>query len=179
MNYRCFYYGKRFRTRGDVFRLHKEININHKGEMRMKKKITGLALTVFLTGCASSPDKMQASYVSPLQYKDYDCDQIAGELERASRRANELYGSLKKTSNTDNAQMAVGLILFWPALFFLEGGDGPEAAEYGRLKGERDALEKVAIQKKCDPAIIPKSAKPVKQEASDGDKQQSSSASGT
>jgi hypothetical protein len=46
--------------------------------------------------------------------------------------------------------MAVGLVLFWPALFFLEGGDGPEAAEYACLKGEVDALEQVAIQKKCD-----------------------------
>lgn len=144
----------------------------------MKEKITGLALAVFLVGCASSPDKIQTSYVSPLQYKDYDCDQIAGELERVSRRANELYGSLKKTSDNDNAQMAVGMLLFWPALFFLEGGDGPEAAEYGRLKGERDALEKVAIQKKCDPAIMPKPTKPATQEASDGEKQQSSSASG-
>ena len=25
------------------------------------------------------------------------------------------------------------------ALFFLEGGDGPEAQEYGRLRGERKA----------------------------------------
>ncbi len=45
--------------------------------------------------------------------------------------------------------MGVGLVLFWPTLFFLEGGDGPEAAEYARLKGERDAIEKVSIQKKC------------------------------
>ncbi|MFN3545733.1 MAG: hypothetical protein ACK4UX_12870 [Thiobacillus sp.] len=145
----------------------------------MKSKITGFALALILAGCASSPDKIQTSYVSPLQYKDYDCDQVAGELERVSRRANELYGSLKKTSDNDTAQMAVGMILFWPALFLLEGGDGPEAAEYARLKGERDALEKVAIQKKCDPAIIPKPAKPATQEATDGEKQQSSSASGT
>ena len=46
--------------------------------------------------------------------------------------------------------MAIGLVLFWPTLFFLEGGDGPEAAEYARLKGEVDALEGVAIQKQCD-----------------------------
>jgi hypothetical protein len=121
-------------------------------------KLVGIGLALIITGCASSPDKIQTSYISPLQYKDYDCDQIAGELERVSRRINELYGSLKKTSDNDNAQMAVGLILFWPTLFFLEGGDGPEAIEYARLKGERDTLEKVAIQKKCDPGIIPKPA---------------------
>ena len=45
--------------------------------------------------------------------------------------------------------MGVGLILFWPTLFFLEGGDGPEAAEYARMKGEIDALETISIQKNC------------------------------
>jgi len=126
----------------------------------MKKTLIGLAFSVALGGCASSPDKIQAAYVSPMQYKDYDCNQIASELERVSRRAHELHGSLKKTADADSAQMAVGMVLFWPALFFLEGGDGPEAAEYGRLKGERDALEKAAIQKKCDASIIPQPAPP-------------------
>lgn len=45
--------------------------------------------------------------------------------------------------------MAAGIILFWPALFFLEGGDGPQAAEYSRLKGEREALQQALVQKKC------------------------------
>jgi len=116
-----------------------------------------------LAGCASSPDKIQTSYVSPIQYKDYDCDQITGELERVSRRANELHGSLQKTSDNDTAQMAVGMVLFWPALFFLEGGDGPEAQEYSRLKGERDTLEKTAVQKKCNISIPSESDLPTKQ----------------
>lgn len=133
----------------------------------MKQQLIYVALAVVLSGCASSPDKIQTSYVSPLQYKDYDCDQIAAELERVTRRANEIYHSLKKTADTDTAQMAVGLILFWPALFFLEGGDSPEAAEYARLKGERETLEKVAIEKKCDPSIIPEPLITKKKEAED------------
>jgi len=56
-------------------------------------------------------------------------------------------------------------------LFFLEGGDGPEAAEYGRLKGERDALEKVAIQKECGIIFQPIEQKPKQEE-----QQQASSA---
>jgi hypothetical protein len=136
----------------------------------MKNRLAGLGLALWMAGCASSPDKIQSSYISPLLYKDYDCEQIAGELERVSRRVSDLYGSLKKTSDDDSAQMAVGMLLFWPALFFLEGGDGPEAAEYGRLKGERDALEKAAIQKKSDPGNIPTPATPANQEVSDGEK---------
>lgn len=77
------------------------------------------------------------------------CKQIAAELDRVERKINELYHRLGKTASNDSAQMAVGLILFWPTLFFLEGGDGPEAAEYARLKGEMEALEKVSIKKNC------------------------------
>lgn len=46
--------------------------------------------------------------------------------------------------------MGVGLVLFWPALFFLAGDDRSD--ELGRLKGEYEALETSAIQKKCDVA---------------------------
>lgn len=131
----------------------------------MKEYIAGILLVASLSGCASSPDKMAAAYVSPIQYQDYDCTQVGSELTRVSRRAQELYGRLDKTASNDAAQMAVGMVLFWPALFFLEGGDGPEAAEYARLKGERDALEQVAIQKHCDPAIIPPAVKPPEPQA--------------
>ena len=65
--------------------------------------------------------------------------------------------SLKKEASNDSAQMAIGLLLFWPALFFLEGGDGPEAAEYARLKGEYEALRTVAVQKKISFDKLPPS----------------------
>ena len=134
--------------------VHIKNEIKPMGLVRMKRNILLIGIALIVTGCASNPDKIQTSYVSPLQYKDYDCDQISGELERVSRRANDLHGSLKKTSDNDDAQMAVGVVLFWPALFFLEGGDGPEAIEYSRLKGEREALEKVAIKEKCDISVL-------------------------
>ena len=88
----------------------------------MNHKLPGLLAAALVSACASSPDKMQTAYVSPLQYKDYDCTQKAGELGRVSRRANELHGSLKTKSDNDNTQMAVGMLLLWPTLFFLEGG---------------------------------------------------------
>ncbi len=71
------------------------------------------------------------------------------EAIRISNRTNELYGQLEKKADNDGAQMAVGLILFWPTLFFLEGGDGAQASEYAKLKGERQAVEHQAILKEC------------------------------
>jgi len=113
------------------------------------KYLSILCMGMLLAACATPPEKIAKAYVSPLQYKDYDCDQIAMETDRVSRRVQNLNTSLKKTASDDSAQMAVGMILFFPALFFLEGGDGAEAQEYARLKGESEALQTAAIQKKC------------------------------
>ena len=113
------------------------------------KSFVVLLLATLLVGCATAPEKLGATYVSPLQYKDYTCDQIGMEMQRVSRRVAVLRGTLDQEASTDAAQMGIGLLLFWPALFFLEGGDGVQAAQYSQLKGEFDALEQVAIQKSC------------------------------
>ncbi len=42
----------------------------------------------------------------------------------------------------------VGVVIFWPALFFI-GGDKGNAAELGRLKGEMEAVEQAATRKNC------------------------------
>ena len=112
-------------------------------------KVVFVLTALVLAGCASDPGKISTQYVSELQYQSYTCNQLAMESRRVSARTSELYGRVKKLADNDQAQMAVGLILLWPTLFFLEGGDGPEAAEYGRLKGEAEAIERAAITKNC------------------------------
>lgn len=121
----------------------------------MAKSLTGLSAALLVCGCATNPDKMETAYVSPLQYSQYDCAQIGAEQGHVERRTGELYTKLRKDANNDAAQMTVGMLLFWPALFFLEGGDGPEAAEYSRLKGEYEALRTVAVEKKCGLEFAP------------------------
>ena len=116
----------------------------------MNIKIIGaLALAMFLSACATPPKKISSQYVSPMQYRNYDCDQLVMERSRIERRTNVLYHSLKKDSDADKWQMGVGMVLFWPVLFALEGGDGPEASEYARLKGEYEALRVNSVEKKC------------------------------
>ena len=133
----------------------------------MIKNCIVLLLSVFLfSGCATNPKKISAAYVSPLIYKDYDDDQIIMEMDHVGQRTATLYNSLSSEAGADTAQMAVGLVLFWPALFFLEGGDGPEAAEYARLKGEYEALRKVAVQRKISLDLIPPSPEQIIKEKS-------------
>jgi hypothetical protein len=116
------------------------------------KKLTALLLTgtIMLSACADKADKIQASYVSPLQYQDLSCKQVRGEIARVSRKMNEVAGVQDKTASDDSVAMGVGLVLFLPALFFIDSSD--HRVELGRLKGEFDALEQVAIQKNCDVA---------------------------
>lgn len=125
--------------------------------------ITAIAVALSLGACASNPDKIAAAYVSPSKYQDFDCEQMAREMDNVGQRTTMLHAQLKEARNKDNAQMGVGLVLFWPALFFLEGGDGPEAAEYAQLKGDFEAMQVNATQKNC--AIDAKSPEEIMQDA--------------
>lgn len=131
-----------------------------------------LLLALLLSACASNPDKISSAYISPMEYSHYDCEQISMEMTNVSRKAQQLYGQLDKEHSADQVQMGVGLVLFWPTLLFLEGGDGPQAAEYAELKGRRDALESAAIAKKCDMAMMPKFVEPKASEPAEKEKKQ-------
>lgn len=117
--------------------------------MRLKLTAAAISSAVLLAGCASKPSEIGAASVSSIQFNNHTCTQLGMESERISTRINELYASLDKKATNDAVAMGVGMLVFWPALFFLEGGDGPEAQEYAHLKGEYNAVEKVAIKKEC------------------------------
>ena len=130
----------------------------------MRFKITTLALFLLfiVTGCATSPNEMTASYVSPLIYQSFDCQQLVMESDRVSRRVQSMHAKLDEKESDDSAKMAVGLILFWPALFFLDG-DEDGAIEYKRLMGESEAVQQAAVAKKCDlRLLVPPKPKEVK-----------------
>ncbi len=104
--------------------------------------------TALLGGCATASSGIATTYVSPLQFQSYDCQQISGEMQRISVRVNQLAGRLDKAAENDKALVGVGMLLFWPALFAL-GGTKEQEAEYSRLRGEYEALQKVGNEKKC------------------------------
>ncbi len=112
-----------------------------------RKLIVASVCAGLMTGCATSSDKISSSYVSPLTYSNYDCDQIRMELMRVSAKVQEVAGSQNKQAKNDKIAMGVGLVLFWPALFFLAGSDKKD--ELANLKGQYDALGTAAIEKKC------------------------------
>ena len=112
------------------------------------KKIITCAITMTLVGCAKPSDEIRPSYISPIQYQNYDCQQIGAEMQRVSQRANEAAGVQDDKAESDALVTAAAIVVFWPAAFFV-GGDGQTAAELASLKGQFEALEQVGVQKKC------------------------------
>ena len=115
----------------------------------MRKPICAtLCLTMVLSGCATSSRDVTTTYVSPMQFQSYDCDQLASETQRIQSRVNQLAGRLDEAASNDKTITGVGLILFWPALFAL-GGTKQQEADYARLKGEYEAIQQSAVLKRC------------------------------
>jgi hypothetical protein len=115
-------------------------------KLKYKSLVGALSVSMVLAGCATKPNEISPSYVSKLEYKDYTCDQLTQEAERVSNRASQAYGLQKKQRRHDQINATVGAVIFWPSLFFIEG-DGPQAVEVARLKGQMDAIEQASILK--------------------------------
>lgn len=109
--------------------------------------VSAVVLCFFILGCSTASKNVSSSYVSPIQYQGYSCDQLRQEYVRVNAKMLEVAGKQDKEANKDAVAMGVGLVLFWPALFFLMGDDKKD--ELARLKGECDAIESCAIEKNC------------------------------
>jgi hypothetical protein len=59
----------------------------------MSRRIFSAVGALALAGCASTADKVTATYVSPMQYDAYDCRQLADEAQRISAHASAAAGA--------------------------------------------------------------------------------------
>jgi hypothetical protein len=114
----------------------------------MHKAFAAIAAAVLVSGCATRSDNISAAYVSPIGYQNYTCPQLQQEAARISARASAAIGAQDQKATNDAVATTVGVVLFWPALFFIKG-DAASAAEVSRLKGEMEAIEQASVQKRC------------------------------
>lgn len=127
--------------------------------------LKALALTVAVTlasGCATKSGEIMPTYVSPLQYSNFNCDQIRAEAQRIHVRASQMTGIVDEKAQNANVGTAVAVVLFWPAAFWAasSGATMEQRAELARLKGEQEALAQAAIQNKCQGIVFQEPAKP-------------------
>lgn len=114
----------------------------------MKKNFVLLPMFSVLAACATPPEKVTATYVSPTTYSSYNCKAIVAERNRIVSKVNELTGVQKKKADSDAIAMGAGMILFWPALFALGAGSDVEP-QLASMKGHYDALTAAGTQKNC------------------------------
>lgn len=114
----------------------------------MKKIGVSIVLASFvLSGCATPPEQIQSDFVPVTQYSNLSCNQLNQEAIRVNRELSEATGRQQQAANNDAAMTAVSLILFWPAVFFIDGNSN--APQLSRLKGEAEAISAAAQQKGC------------------------------
>lgn len=114
----------------------------------MKRIVLSVVVGLCVSGCAQRAEEIRAASVSPILYQNLNCVQIAQETARVSAKAAELTGVQNQRATTDAVATGVAIVVFWPAAFLIRG-DGANAGELSRLKGEMEALEAVSNQKKC------------------------------
>jgi hypothetical protein len=126
------------------------IDPTESGDIMIRTLLPATAiLAVSLAACATPPKDIAPTYVSPALYQNLNCNQLRSEAEAVSHRAAAAFGQQDKNRGQDAAMTGVGVVLFWPALFFMKG-DGATAAEVARLKGEMQAIEQVNRTKNCE-----------------------------
>ncbi len=115
----------------------------------MNKLTVGATIVaLMLAGCATPPKDIAPTYVSAALYLNLSCAQLKAEAEGVSSRAAAAFGRQEQNRGRDVAMTTVSVVLFWPAAFFMKG-DGADAAEVARLKGEMQAIEQVNRAKNC------------------------------
>lgn len=112
------------------------------------KSTLALILAMSLAGCSTGSYDIKPAHASSAPYRNHTCAQLDTERELVREALTTVGDRLDQAAANDGKIAALGIIVLWPALFFL-GGTGPEESEYARLQGERDAIERTSIDRGC------------------------------
>jgi hypothetical protein len=123
----------------------RHINIQKEEFMTTNKTLLALVLTpaLVLSGCINMPtpsSQITGSYASGLRYENYECSQLAVELDSLARRENQL--TIAQEQRVKTSQMQA----FW---WGFGQGDGIEASELANVRGEKEAVRKALEGKAC------------------------------
>ncbi len=109
----------------------------------MRQILTGMiVIGLSLAGCATRPESIQATAVSPEQFRKLDCAQL-------NTRLSDTKAELVKLSHAQNEKAdthAMKVFLFGIPSSTFAGDHEPTIA---RLKGEVAAMEAVRAQQRC------------------------------
>jgi hypothetical protein len=113
----------------------------------MHRTILATTAALSLAACAERPSAVAPAYVSPLEYSGISCTDLQREAARVSSALAQVTGQQQNAADADAAMMGVGMLILWPVLLAVPGGD--HADELARLKGEADAINAAALRMGC------------------------------
>ena len=117
----------------------------------MKKATIGaLICASLISACsdAKQASEVQASFVSTEKYRGHSCKSLRLEAERLKASLEGLSSSVDKEYKQDKTMEAVTWILFWPAVFAMDGNED-EAKRLADAKGEAAAIDAAMKAKGC------------------------------
>lgn len=115
--------------------------------MKIKSKLI-LAGALGLAACAPDARDIAPTYTPSVLYQNLSCQQLAQEAWRVSNRAHDAVGLQNRHQVEDAVAVTTGLLVFWPALFFVHGTDA-NAAQIAQLRGEMQAIEAASAANGC------------------------------
>ena len=111
------------------------------------KAFATMALFGMTAACATPPEQIVPTYVSPNAFADMSCPALRAEAARINGQVAALTGAQQAAVNNDNAMMGIGMLIFWPALLGLSGDiNAPQLAS---MKGMADAINAASIGRGC------------------------------
>ena len=99
---------------------------------------------ICLCGCANLPtptSQITGTYVSPVKYEKFDCEQLVAENNSLARRENQLVIAQEQRLKTSKVQA------FW---YGYGNGDGIEASELANVRGDKEAVLHAIEKKQCE-----------------------------
>jgi hypothetical protein len=109
-----------------------------------KHQVILFFITVFIFGCYNAPtppSEIEGAHISGLYYEKYDCETLNDEIKFLEKREKELVIAQEERIKESEDQQ-----------WWTEGigmGDGIEASELHRVRGEIKAARKVFENKGC------------------------------
>ncbi|MBQ5940929.1 hypothetical protein [Massilia sp. AB1] len=113
----------------------------------MKNLYVAMLTVAILSGCASRPESIAASYVSHEKYSGNDCTQLSTYLSDARAGLQKVSAMQDSKANMDAATVFLALV---PASKLT----GDHAGDVAKLKGEVEAIETAQIKKGCKAAKV-------------------------
>ena len=105
--------------------------------------LAAIAASLTAGGCvnmSTPPSEITAAQKPARDYKELTCAQLIDELGSIARREVPLAAAQERRVKTSNAQaLMIGI----------GQGDGAEASELAKVRGEREAVREAMIGKQC------------------------------